>query len=414
MRFWAITAGIVLFILISMFAFANTKNGNIKIALLYSRTGVMAASEIPVASMLKATIEEINKNGGIKNRKIEIIEYDGRSDSGEFEKAAKEAIDKGAIALFGCWTSTSRKAVKKVVEEEKSILFYPVQYEGMESSPNIVYLGLSANQQINPTLNFIQSHFGNNIYLIGSDYIYPKVANFYIKELAKLTDLNIVGERYFKMDNKDFKAVVEDIKSKKPDAVINTINGESNGELFKELKKHSITSNDIPVFSLSLDESLSEKISKEFGEDTLIGHYATCSYFDTMRKNKYNDLTNLVNKKLNNKKITDAMFSIYLGVVLFRDALSKSDEITTQALLKNIKRASTNISDNIYYIDPQNGHTHKKAYIAKISKNSEFNTVWESGRIIAPKPYPDFHAEAFWDKALGDVYKNYGGSWEAK
>lgn len=414
MKFLTIVFGVTLFIISSMFAFVNLKQESIKIGLLYSKSGTMSANEIPVGVMLRAAVEEINKNGGIKNQKLEVVEFDGKSDPNEFRLGAKELIDRGVIAIFGCWTSASRKAVKDIVEKENNLLFYPVQYEGFESSENIIYLGLSANQQINPTIDFIISNYGKNIYLVGSDYIYPKATNIYIKELSKLTELNVLGERYYKLGSRDFKDLAQDIRSKKPDAIISTINGDSNIAFFKELEKNGIKSDTIPVFSFSLDESMIKEMAVQIGSDTISGHYMTSGYFDVLNKNHSNDFTKFLDKNMKNHQVSDAMFSVYLGVSFLKEALEMSQELSTKNLLKNIKGSSINISDNIYYVDPKNNHLHRRVLIGQIDKNLDINIVWQSKNIVIPKPYPEFKSKEFWDYMLNDIYAGFSNSWEAK
>lgn len=401
MRTFIAIFSITAFIAALIFAFVGREKESIKIGLLYSATGTMSANEKPLGDILRAAVREINRNGGLLNREIEILEFDGKSDSQEFKRGAKELIDKGVVAIFGCWTSASRKEVKEIVESANSILFYPVQYEGFESSPNILYLGLSANQQINPTIDFIQTNFGNNIYLVGSDYIYPKAANFYINELSKLTDLQIVGERYFTLGSSDFKNLFEDIKSKKPDAIINTLNGDSNIEFFKKLQEFNITSDTVPVISLSVDEALLLEISKHVQNSATLGHYATWGYFNGINGNQ-------------NKFTTDAMFSMYLGIELFKQAVLKSNKITSAEILKNIKRTSVNISDNIFYVDPINQHVHRKVFIGKINNQNKFDIVWQSKYIINPQPYPPFKEIDFWENGIIEIYKSFGNSWEGK
>lgn len=414
MKFWVIVAGVVVFILASMVAFVNIKQENIKIGLLYSNSGTMATSEIPVAQIFKTSIDEINKNGGIKNRQIEVLEFDGKSDPKEFQKGASKLIDDGAIAIFGCWTSASRKMVKEVVEKHNNILFYPVQYEGAESSPNIVYLGLSANQQINPTISYIKNNFGKKIYLIGSDYVYPKMANVYIKTLARMTDLQVVQERYKKLGDTDFEQIAREIKALKPDAVINTINGDSNIAFFNSLHKEGVGLNKTPVFSLSVDEALVKVIGQKIGYEALEGHYITAGYFDILSQGKKEIFANFKNKTKNDIQITDAMFSMYVAVELFRSTLFNSKDISTQSLSDNLKRASFNILDNIFFIDKNNNHIHKNVFIAKASKDGRLNIVWRSKNIVAPKPYPEFKEKEFWENELDKIYKNYQNSWEAK
>lgn len=407
MRTFIAIFSIAAFMAALVFAFVEIKKESIKIGLLYSASGTMSTNEKPLGDILRAAVKEINKNGGLLNRELEIFEFDGKSDSQEFKKGAKELIDKGVVAIFGCWTSASRKEVKEIVESANSILFYPVQYEGLESSPNIVYLGLSANQQINPTIDFIQTNFGNNIYLVGSDYIYPKAANFYINELSKLTDLHVVGESYFTLGSSNFKNLFEDIKSKKTDAIINTLNGDSNIEFFKKLQEFNITSDTVPVISLSVDEASLTEISKHVQNSATLGHYATWGYF-----NGSNGGQNEFNKLVKDK--TDAMFSMYLGIELFKQAVLKSKKITSAEILKNIKRTCVNISNNIFYVDPINQHVHRKVFIGKINNQNRFDIVWQSKHIINPQPYPPFKERVFWENGINDIYKSFGNSWEGK
>ncbi|MDO9265867.1 MAG: transporter substrate-binding protein [Sulfurimonas sp.] len=401
MRTFIAIFSIAAFIAALLVAFVGIKKESIKIGLLYSATGTMSTNEKPLGDILRAAVREINRNGGLLNRELEIIEFDGKSDSQEFKKGAKELIDKGVVAIFGCWTSASRKEVKEIVESANNILFYPVQYEGFESSPNIVYLGLSANQQINPTIDFIQTNFGNNIYLVGSDYIYPKAANFYINELSKITDLHVVGESYFTLGSSDFKNLFEDIKSKKTDAIINTLNGDSNIEFFKKLQEFNITSATVSIVSLSVDEASLLEISKHVQNSATLGHYATWGYFNGINDGQ-------------NKFTTDAMFSMYLGIELFKQAVLKSKEITSAEILKNIKRTSVNISDNIFYVDPINQHVHRKVFVGKINNQNQFDIVWQSKNIINPQPYPPFKEIAFWENGINEIYKSFGNSLEAK
>lgn len=401
MRFWITCSLIVLFITGVMLTRISLEKESIKVGLLYSKSGIMATSETPMALMFKAAIHEINVNGGILSKEIEIIEYDAASNQEEFRKGAEKLIQEGAVSIFGCWTSNSRKEVKKVVEKHGNLLFYPLQYEGLEESDNIVYLGLSANQQINPTLAYIQTRFGKNIYLVGSDYIYPHAANYYIKELSKLTDLKIVAEHYFSMENNNFEDLVQDIKEKKPDAIINTLNGDSNIAFFNALKKQGLSARNIPVFSLSLDESLVSEIANSDLADSMHGHYATWGYFNILNENKINDFTLfLQNYFKEDIEITDAMFSMYIGVQIFKDAIIKGKSATTQAIQNNIDRGSFNLSGNIYFIDPKTNHLYRHVMIGKVNSKNDFDIVWHSPQIIKPHPYPTFKPKKEWQEYM--------------
>lgn len=410
MKFISVIIFVILFLISSMFTFLQLKQESIKIGLLYSATGTMSLNEKPLAEILKAAVKDTNAKGGLLKRKIEIIEYDGKSDSLEFKKGAKELIDQGVVSIFGCWTSASRKEVKEVVEAHDNLLFYPLQYEGFESSKNIVYLGLSANQQINPAIDFTLTHFGKKIYLVGSEYIYPKAANLYIKELAKLTDIEIVGESYYPLGSNNFGSCFDDIALKKPAVIINTINGDSNIEFFKQLKISQRTRQPIPVISLSLDEIL----IKEIPAEAISGHYSIWGYFNTFSIAK-TDFNNMIKENFGHDMlITDPMFSTYLGIELFKQAIVKSKDISPKSICQNIKRTSINIGGNIFYVDGKNQHLHRRVFIGKIDSKGEIERTWESQKIIAPEPFPSFKSEEFWRKNIEDIYLSYGNSWEMR
>lgn len=412
MKFYVIVFSVIFFIITSLYTFSVSKKETIKVGILISQTGTMSINEKPVAQMLKRAFDDINKEGGINNRNIEILEYDGKSDPAEFKKGANILIDQGAVALFGCWTSASRKEVKEVVEKRANMLFYPLQYEGFESSPNIIYLGLSANQQINPTIDFISSNFGDNVYLVGSDYIYPRAANLYINELAKLTELNVVGERYFSLGATNFGNLFEELKIKKPDAIINMLNGDSNKAFFKQLKESGFDETTLPVVSLSLDENSLIDFSKENKNGDMVGHYATWGYFDTMRNNYTKPSTFFKDDK--NIKITDAMFSAYLGVEFFRQAALKSTKMDSLEILKNIKRASVVNGDFIFYMNEQNRHIHRNVFIGKANVQNQFEIVWKTSEIVTPNPYPSFKEQIFWEEKLQEIYKSLSSKSEKK
>lgn len=412
MKFYTTVLILILFAIGSIFLFSTSKKQSIKIGILTSQTGTMSANEKPISDMLKSAVEAINKEGGIKNHKIEILEFDGKSDAAEFKKGANALLDQGAVALFGCWTSASRKEVKEVVEKRQSILFYPLQYEGFESSPNIIYLGLSANQQINPTIDFISTNFGENIYLIGSNYIYPKAANLYINELAKLTKLNVVGERYFSLAETDFGNLFEELKAKKPNAIINTLNGDTNRAFFKQLKESGLDASSLPVFSLSVDENSLEDLSKDDNGSSMLAHYATWGYFDSMRSN-HDELSSLFGKH-QKTKITDAMFSAYLGIEFFKQAVLKSKNIDSLEILRNLKRTSVAIGELIFYVDAKNSHVHRNVFIGKVTPQNQFQSVWQTSGIVTPKPYPSFKERSFWDERVDEIYKSFGNRWEQK
>lgn len=197
----------------------------IKVGILHSLTGTMAFSEKAVADMTLLAIEELNESGGLLGRKIEALLVDGRSDWPTFAKEAEKLITVEQVSVvFGCWTSASRKTVKPVFEKYDHLLFYPVQYEGLEQSPNIIYTGAAPNQQIIPAVMWCFENLGKKFFLIGSDYIFPRVANEIIQDHAKAVGAVIVGEEYLMLGSHDVDDVIRKIKEAKPDVILNTIN----------------------------------------------------------------------------------------------------------------------------------------------------------------------------------------------
>ena len=215
---------------------SGTDGETVKVGLLHSLTGSMAISEKSVRDAEVLAIEEINAAGGVLGKKIEYVEEDGASEPSTFATKAEKLIDSEKVAtIFGCWTSSSRKAVKPIVEDYDALLWYPVQYEGMESSKNIVYTGAAPNQQIVPAIEYLIEQGYTKYFLLGSDYVFPRTANMIINAQIENAGLEVVGEEYADMDQTDFAAIIAKIESAKPDVIINTLNGTGNVSFFKQI-----------------------------------------------------------------------------------------------------------------------------------------------------------------------------------
>lgn len=411
MKFKYILTFIISFLIFSFLMFFTNQKDEIKVGLLYSKSGVMAINESQIGDGLHLAVKHINDNGGILGKKIAIIEADGKSNPNDFALGAKYLVDSGVSAIFGCWTSASRKAVKPIVEKADNLLFYPVQHEGIEVSPNIVYLGLSANQQINPVLNYAMSHFGKNIFLIGSDYIYPKMANLYIKEFSKIAGFNIVGEEYKNIDCTNFDEIATKIKNSKADFVINTLNGQSNKIFFENMQKHNIKAADFPIISLSLDEANIEYISKTVKKEFLAGHLSSWVFFDENIKN-----SNLykIKQTYNNHNIsTDVFASTYYGMVLLKQAIEEANSIKPSIIKLKIKRQSiATTKDKMIYIDSNSKYAWLNTSIVAISDDLKFKSVWNSATSIEPLPFPQFRHKEFWEEALQKQFVDYNNSWQ--
>ena len=351
-------------ILISMVLAGCNKGGEdpdtVKVGLLHSLTGTMAISEKPVRDSELMAIKEINEAGGVLGKKIKAIEEDGASDPATFADKARKLLAEDKVAtVFGCWTSAARKSVKPVFEELYGLLWYPVQYEGMEASPNIMYMGASPNQQVVPAVEYCAKNFGKRMYLIGSDYIFPRTANRIIK--AQFGDLNAecVGETYVPMGHIYFGDVIKEIQQEKPDVIINSLNGDSNIYFFRQLMEAGITSEQIPVMSFSISE---EEVNEKFVSDY---------------KSEYG----------NDRVTGDPIEAGYIAVYMWAKACEKAGSFDVEDVRMAAKGLSFTAPEGTVTIDGANQHLYKQVRIGKINANGLIDEVWATPGAIKPDPY---------------------------
>ena len=234
----------------------SSEQETVTVGLLHSLTGSMAISEGSVRDAEVLAIDEINAAGGVLGKQIKYIEEDGASQPSTFATKAEKLLGEDEVAtVFGCWTSSSRKAVKQIFEDYNNLLWYPVQYEGMESSDNIVYMGAAPNQQIVPAIEYLIDEGYTKFFLLGSDYVFPRTANMIINAQIDAVDgVEVVGEEYASMDQTEFSSIISKIEDAQPDVIINTLNGTGNVSFFKQLADKNITSDDIMTMSFSIAE----------------------------------------------------------------------------------------------------------------------------------------------------------------
>jgi urea transport system substrate-binding protein len=246
----------VLIALASLWWMSASAEGAIRVGVLHSRTGTMAESEEPVLQAVLLAIDEINAAGGVMGRKLQPVIADGASDPDTFAREARRLIEaEGVEVIFGTWTSASRKSVIPVVQELDSLLIYPVQYEGLESSESVIYLGSSPNQQIFPALAFARENFGNRAFIVGSEYVYPRMAAVIATDAVQLSGGEVVGAEFVPLGSNDFEQVAKKIAKTKPDFILNFVNGDSNKYLFESLVENSVGPERVPLISFSIGES---------------------------------------------------------------------------------------------------------------------------------------------------------------
>jgi urea transport system substrate-binding protein len=319
-------------------------------------------------------------------KKIVPVIEDGASDWPTFAEKAGKLIQSDKVSVvFGCWTSASRKAVLPVFEGNDHLLFYPVQYEGLESSKNIVYTGAAPNQQIMPAVTWMLKEGKKNFFLLGSDYVFPRTANKIIKAQLAAEGGNTIAEEYTPLGHTDYTTIVARIKELKPDAILNTLNGDSNVAFFKQLKAAGMNSDQCPVMSFSVAEE--ELVG--IGVDNMAGHYAAWNYFMSMDTPENKSWIDRYKKKYGAARMTDDPIEAgYFGVYLWAEGVKKANSFDTAKVREAVKGVSYKAPEGLVTIEPANNHTHKIVQIGKARSDGQFDIVWKTDGPVAPDPYP--------------------------
>jgi urea transport system substrate-binding protein len=378
--------------------------GPIKVGILHSLSGTMAISETSLKDVALMTIEEINEKGGILGRKIEPVIVDPASDWPLFAEKAKELLTREKVAaVFGCWTSVSRKSVLPVFEELNGLLFYPVQYEGEESSWNVFYTGAAPNQQAIPAVEYLMSKEGGGakrFVLLGTDYVYPRTTNKILQYFLKskgVAEADIM-EKYTPFGHSDYQTIVAEVKrfaQGKPTAVISTINGDSNVPFYKELANQGLKAEDVPVVAFSVGEEELRGIDAT----PLAGHLAAWNYFmslDTPENKAFVEKWQAYVKKANlpggDKRVTnDPMEATYIGIHMWAQAVKQAGSTDVDAVRQAIGYQTFRSPSGFDIpMDAKNHHLHKPVYIGEIKPDGQFDIVWKTKEPIRAQAWSPF------------------------
>ncbi|MFE6646829.1 urea ABC transporter substrate-binding protein [Nocardioides sp. NPDC057772] len=364
----------------------DTSGDTVKIGFLNSLSGTMAISETTVFKSLSMAAEEINADGGVLGKKLEIVSEDGQSEPTVFaEKATKLIQDDCVAAVFGGWTSSSRKAMLPVFEGNDALLFYPVQYEGLESSHNIFYTGATTNQQIIPALDFLkQEKKIESIFLVGSDYVFPRTANKIIKQYAAANGIEVLGEEYQPLGSTDFGTVVDKVKAAGADAVFNTLNGDSNVAFFKEYKGKGLTASAMPVLSVSIAEEEVPGV----GVGNLEGQYTAWNYYQTIASPANQKFVTDFKAANGAKAVTsDPMEAAYTSLYLWKGMVEKADSFAVEDVIDAADGVTYDAPEGTVEVNGENHHIAKTALIGQVNSEGLIDTVWSSDEPIEPDPY---------------------------
>ena len=364
---------------------ADTSGSTVKVGLLNSLSGTMAISEVTVSNALKLAIDQINADGGVLGKKLVPVQEDGTSDWPTFAEKAEKLISTDRVAaVFGGWTSASRKAMLPVFEKDHALLFYPVQYEGLESSPYIFYSGATTNQQIVPGLDYLKKQGVKTLYLVGSDYVFPRTANKEIKAYAKANGISIVGEQYQPLGSTEFGTIVNKVKASKADAVFNTLNGDSNVAFFHEYKSAGLTPAQMPVVSVSIAEEEVKAIGTQYLKDQL----TAWNYYQTIKSPANTAFVKAYQAAYGGSKPTsDPMEAAYTSVFLWKAMVEKAQSFDVEKVKAAADGVTFDAPEGKVTVDGENHHLYKTALIGKVGADGLIYTVWSSGKPIKPDPY---------------------------
>ena len=368
----------------------------IKVGVLHSLSGTMAISETTLKDAMLMLIDEQNKKGGVLGKKLEAVVVDPASDWPLFAEKARELIEKDKVAaVFGCWTSVSRKSVLPVFQELNSLLFYPVQYEGEESERNVFYTGAAPNQQAIPAVDYLMSNDKVERWVLaGTDYVYPRTTNKILEAylLAKGVKAEDIMINYTPFGHSDWQTIVSDIKkfgsAGKKTAVVSTINGDANIPFYKELGNQGIKAEDIPVVAFSVGE---EELA---GLDTkpLVGHLAAWNYFESIDSPANEEFIKTWKAFIkNDKRVTnDPMEAAYIGFNMWVKAVEKAGTTDSDAVIDSIVGVSVpNLTGGFSAMMP-NHHITKPVFIGEIQADGQFETVWQTSGLVAGDEWSDY------------------------
>lgn len=371
---------------------ATSDGETIKVGILHSLTGTMAISENTVVDAEKLAIKEINEAGGVLGKQIEAIVEDGASDWPTFNEKAAKLIDQDEVAVvFGCWTSASRKAVLDTFESKEHMLWYPVQYEGQECSKNIFYTGAAPNQQIEPAVDWLLENKGNEFFLVGSDYVFPRTANTIIKEQLKANGGETVGEDYLPLGNTEVTPIITKIQQALPDGgvIFNTLNGDSNVAFFKQMQGAGLGPDKYPVMSVSVAEEEVRQIGPEFLE----GHYAAWNYFQSVDTPENAAWVEAFKAEYGDDRVTnDPMEAAYIMVYLWKQAVEAAGTTDIEAVREAAYGQEFDAPEGKVTMNA-NHHISKTVRVGEIKDDGQFEIVFATDGPVDPLPWNQYVPE---------------------
>ncbi len=368
-------------------AVLDDNTGSWRVGVLFSQTGVTSTIERTQLNATLLAIEEINASGGVLGRPIEPVMYDPASDPKKFRAFAERLFQVDRIKLlFGCYMSSTRKAVLPVVEAHRGLLFYPTLYEGFEYSRHCIYAGAAPNQNSLQLAKFLLSAFGNRFLFVGSNYVYPYESNRVMGDFVAQGKGKVLDEIYVPLhaDNKDFDKVISRIKKTSPDVIFSTVVGAGTATLYRAYRAAGFDPARMPIASLTT----SEAEVAEMGAEAAEGHITAAPFFETLSSPAARRfVTSFKEKYGTDAPVTACAEAAYFQLHLAMRAVAKCGSDDPEQVLTNLRDAEFDAPQGRVRIDPENNHTYLWPRIARLDRNGRFQTVWNPGVRVKPDPY---------------------------
>jgi urea transport system substrate-binding protein len=358
----------------------------VKLGLLHSMTGTIAIAEASLVDAEKLAVEEINSAGGIMGRQIKVVVADGASDNATFAQKAKMLLERDKVAaIVGCYTSSSRKAVLPTLNRNRGLLYYPTYFEGEEEDKQVIYTSQEATQSVVPSIEWMTKEKGKKVFLVGSDYIYPRVCNKIAKATVKRVGGQVMGEEYIPLGNTEFSSIINKIKAANPDYIYSTVVGGSNVAFYKQLKAAGLDGTKPALISTLVTEDEIDGIGRQNAQ----GFYSCMGYFQSIQSPENAKFLKAFKAKYGqNRVVGDPMECAYNSVYLWKLGAEKAKSFAPDAILAASDDLQIDAPEGTVRIHKKTHYVWKKVRIGRARPDGQFDIVWESKGLIEPNPFP--------------------------